>query len=783
MLPSPATHWEGPATMEPIARRSRWVATTTALVLALSGAGLPHAAIAQSPAATAEPAVPVDMGLPDASSRATDARLVVDDTPAQVEGAVEVETIILDALATADALPAAEWELEALAGTLSDDPEAAFRLVRDRIGFEPYPGVLRGAEGTLAARAGNAYDRALLLKGLLDAMGLTTRFAFGELDEDTATALVDSTLIGAHDPLPVAGSLGGSTFDLGAVTDRARRDHALLRAALDSSGVTIDDPTREDLVSEVRPHAWVQLDRDGTWVDLDPSLRTSAPGDTLTDVAATSDAIPDDAWQSVTIQTHAESLVDGTLERTLVLERRIRAAAGAEVFLFFQPDTGGGGLLGGGSAEEGAFLPLLLVDGEAIPGESFSTLDGEDGGGGFGFFGGGGGGSFAGLWLTMVREAPGRAPLTTERALVDRVPAPARSSGDVATDALLPLSAIEVGPTAMAAVHHVVFSTGGSSPRQDAIDRAAAAWFVAVEMADPVRAEQYSLGDLLWPTVVADATLTGASERVVVPSLAVPGAVAPVIDRPRITVTTVAPDPAGPERILTTIDLAADEVRLVADEHADPVDLAARRLWYGTLESALETESLLQAAAFGEPDGRVLTGASLGMGQPLTVLTVNAALPDTAAQALRDALDAGLIAVVPGDPASAQAWWTVDPASGVTQAILAPGLGGIRRTDLVPDEAIHDVQGGWTPGGGGYINASSGVKTYQINPDLSSFEVKPNQYRIRRPPPTPREQCRTRGGEYITLVGCVSLPVAMIIMGASTVAMMWALSRIQRALR
>lgn len=763
--------------------RTRLTALTTALTVGVAGAGLPPTAIAQSPAAPAATATPVGLGLPDASSRASDARLPVDDTPAHVEGAIEVEAIILDALSTADALPATEWELHALAGTLGDDAEAAFRLVRDRIGFEPYPGVLRGAEGTLAARAGNAYDRALLLQGLLDAMGLTTRFAFGELDADTAAGLVRSTLAGASDPLPVAGALGGSTFDLGAVANRARRDHALLRDALDASGGTIDGRTGGDLVAEVRPHAWVQVDRDGTWLDLDPSLRTSAPGDTLTDVASIGDVIPEGAWHSVTIQVHAESLVDGRLERALVLEQRIPAAAGSEVFLFFQPDTGGGGLLFGAAAEEGAFVPVLMVDGEATPGEPFSTLDGEGGGGGFGFFGGGGGGSFAGLWLTVVREAPGRDPLTTERALVNRVPDAARTSGDVPTEALLPLPAIEIGPTAMAAIHHIVVSTGGSSPRQDAIDRAAAAWFVAVELVDPLRAEQYSLGDLLWPTAVADATLTSASERVVVPSLAVPGLVAPVIDRPRITVASVAPDPADPGRILTTIDLAADEVRLVADEDADPADLAARQLWYGALQSALETESLLQGAAFGEPDGRVLTGASLAMGQPLTVLTDSSSLPGAAAQALRDSLDAGLTVVVPGDPASAQAWWTVNPAGGATRAVLAPGLGGVRRTEPMPDVDIHDVQGGWTPGGGGYVNASSGVKTFQINPDLSSFEVKPNQYRIRRPPPTPREQCRTRGGEYITLVGCVSLPVAMIIMGASTVAMMWALSRIQRAIR
>ena len=60
--------------------------------------------------------------------------------------------------------------------------------------FEPYPGVLRGAQGTLAARAGNAFDRALLLRALLDAMAIPARFAFGELDQASARALVARTL-------------------------------------------------------------------------------------------------------------------------------------------------------------------------------------------------------------------------------------------------------------------------------------------------------------------------------------------------------------------------------------------------------------------------------------------------------------------------------------------------------------------------------------------------------------------------------------------------------------
>ena len=74
------------------------------------------------------------------------------------------------ALVTAfDALDPADWDVADLAAALGPDPDAAFALVRDRIGLDAYAGSLRGAEGTLSARGGNAVDRALLLQALLAA--------------------------------------------------------------------------------------------------------------------------------------------------------------------------------------------------------------------------------------------------------------------------------------------------------------------------------------------------------------------------------------------------------------------------------------------------------------------------------------------------------------------------------------------------------------------------------------------------------------------------------------
>ena len=79
------------------------------------------------------------------------------------------------------------------AGSVSDqafllqyDANKIFRFVADEVVFEPYDGVLRGAEGTLRSRAGNAADKALLLGELLGASNIAVRYSIGRLSDANA---------------------------------------------------------------------------------------------------------------------------------------------------------------------------------------------------------------------------------------------------------------------------------------------------------------------------------------------------------------------------------------------------------------------------------------------------------------------------------------------------------------------------------------------------------------------------------------------------------------------
>src|SRR5581483_1627412 len=52
-----------------------------------------------------------------------------------------------------------DYDPDLRAKELGDGVEPSFQYVRDRVRFEAYPGVLRGARGAYITRAGNAPDR------------------------------------------------------------------------------------------------------------------------------------------------------------------------------------------------------------------------------------------------------------------------------------------------------------------------------------------------------------------------------------------------------------------------------------------------------------------------------------------------------------------------------------------------------------------------------------------------------------------------------------------------
>ncbi len=494
--------------------RSGVAGLTLVSLLVLAGPG--HAAVTHAQEA-ARFAIPSATELPAAAAAA------VDDTPATLPDAIDLTQTIETAFQHLDSLPSEAWEVAGLAPTLGG-PVDAFQLVRDSIRFDAYPGVLRGAEGTLTARGGNAFDRAVLLKALLDAQGVTTRFAFGQLTTDVAKTIVDHVLDAPVKPLPTADfSPFGSAFDA-ATNTRARRDYALLNEALGDRLTELRADGTPGAVADVMSHAWVQARQaDGTWLDLDPSLPDNQPGDTLTTAARTSDVLPGDARQTVTVRVIAETLQDGELSESTVLAATLdpSIAADQQVLVTFTPATGtsGGGLLGGGlggvlggggGQGEDAYLPMLMIDGGAWSGEPVRLV--TPGGGG-GLLGGGGSPQdLASLSLEIQTDAPGLPSQVARHIIADRVPAASRAAGGIGPDELMPVPVTEGTPAVFATIVHVMLSTGGSSPRSYAWQQGLATQTTAVDANQSNKPETGLAVDFA-PLAVSDATLVVASEQ------------------------------------------------------------------------------------------------------------------------------------------------------------------------------------------------------------------------------------------------------------------------------
>ena len=74
-------------------------------------------------------------------------------------------------------------------------PDAAFAFVRDRVAFEPYPGVMKGPLATLLTRGGNSLDRALLLAAILKRNGVPVKIAHGKLPPDQAQKILQQIAV------------------------------------------------------------------------------------------------------------------------------------------------------------------------------------------------------------------------------------------------------------------------------------------------------------------------------------------------------------------------------------------------------------------------------------------------------------------------------------------------------------------------------------------------------------------------------------------------------------
>ena len=242
----------------------------------------------------------------------------------------------------AESLPKDRYETAAIVDTVGQDRIALFAWVRDNTSFVPYNGALRGSIGVLMDRIGNSLDRALLLSSLLERAGFETRLAMGTLD-DASRAKVMATHGSRPRPTPPdisanAEALTRLAQTVGideskyraqvakmeesrrAVVAEAQARISAQTAAIQSAVARTAAPAR--VPPPIDEHWWVQVEQDGSWVDLDSTLPAAKPGDTIVPAQTTLAAadLNDERRHLLKIRVMAEVWRNGQRSEEALLE-------------------------------------------------------------------------------------------------------------------------------------------------------------------------------------------------------------------------------------------------------------------------------------------------------------------------------------------------------------------------------------------------------------------------------------------------------------------------------
>lgn len=573
----------------------------------------------------------------------------------------------LEALAERHSVP----EISALAARLGT-AETALAFVREHVRPQAYPGMMRGARGALLARGGNATDRALLLAALLEAQGVRHRFASAELTAAQAAPLLAAVLATRSAPPALEGPFGR------AVAARAEADAALLNPAglaLVAAGFDAS-LARSEALSWLGRHVWVEMERDGAWVALDPA--TAAPGETLA-AAEAHHAEPPAEWaQRVAIRVVAEHLREGRLESREVLATEMPAAEASRsrlVLTFQDPqrDAMGGAALGRamGLAQR---VPILFVKDGGVRGEAFPLgAAGATAGGGLGGLmaaldAAPAAAPLTGVFLELHLTAPGAEPLTVRRVLFDALPAAQRLALEAGQAPIQAPPAMAAPPAVLSGLHvlHLFDGAhnlggwlGASAGRLHALLVAAAEEAPDAAMPAPEAMLTHSVMWRLLPIL---------SDRLALAAVDDHPALRATPTRPRAVVVSMVPDG---ERVGISFDWMQDAIAFLPAEDVPPTEVAARALRFAALQHAIEVEAMGMALADAARYGPVEVIAASGRG-PLRAAT--AADAPAAGIALRRRIAAGAPALLA--EGARGTFWEIDPARGHVRAVLEPGLGG-----------------------------------------------------------------------------------------------------------
>ena len=403
--------------------------------------------------------------------------------------AAHVDRVYKELESEAGRLPRDSFDPQAVVDQAGRDPIKLYEWVRDNTYWVPYQGSLRGPTGVLMDRFGNSMDRAMLLAELLRLAGQEVRLARGRLDEEKGQRFLAA--IRAQAPSPSANP--GATRDardllktgttlpqeqIDAVSKeweetgtRTRNEISeqvkVLAQMAPDPGQAEGERQRQELAA-IEDHWWVQMQKDGNWLDLDPLNRAGSPGDAPAEAVETIPVAEVNAELSheVTIRVIVEQFQAGRLTEHQVLEQAIRPAQliGQDIALVFVPANlpPGDEQQTGAAFEEQlksrllnvkAWRPALKIGGKVVARDGFTdsgeikaaSRTGKGGGVGQGvggLFGGLAGeepteeqqppaqqgGQLSAVWLEFELRSPGGATQKIRREVMDMLTPSARVS-------------------------------------------------------------------------------------------------------------------------------------------------------------------------------------------------------------------------------------------------------------------------------------------------------------------------------------------------------------------
>ncbi|MDX1625431.1 MAG: transglutaminase domain-containing protein [Wenzhouxiangellaceae bacterium] len=210
--------------------------------------------------------------------------------------------------------------------------DALVEFVRDEIAFHPYEGTLRGAAGTLRARAGNSLDQALLLAQMIRSAGFDARIVRSELTGDAALRLLDAAANAPEPPpLDYFGEAIARTFgereserietrpiERTSYHEDTQRQARELLDVLERAGIELApvDATGR-LLESVREYFWVQhrVGPSDAWQPAHPAFGSSEPPAGLEPAEFFAESIPTTYQHRFEMRAWIEQWVNGKIEK------------------------------------------------------------------------------------------------------------------------------------------------------------------------------------------------------------------------------------------------------------------------------------------------------------------------------------------------------------------------------------------------------------------------------------------------------------------------------------